>query len=32
MLPTLVLVGREVARQAGAMDEAGIVSWAKSKV
>ena len=33
-IPTLALFknGREVARQAGAMDVGGIVSWAKSKV
>jgi thioredoxin 2 len=33
-IPTLALFknGREVARQAGAMDVAGIVSWAKSKI
>lgn len=33
-IPTLALFknGREVARQAGAMDVNGIVSWAKSKV
>ena len=32
-IPTLALFknGREVARQAGAMDVSGIVSWAKSK-
>ena len=32
-IPTLVLFqqGREVARQAGAIDVAGIVSWARSK-
>jgi len=33
-IPTLALFrnGREVARQAGAMDAAGIVRWARSKV
>lgn len=33
-IPTLALFknGRELARQAGAMDVGGIVSWAKSKV
>lgn len=33
-IPTLALFknGREVARQAGAMDVSGIVSWAKSQV
>ncbi len=33
-IPTLALFkgGREVARQAGAMDAGGIVAWAKSKV
>jgi len=33
-IPTLALFknGREVARQAGAMDVGGIVSWAKSKI
>lgn len=33
-IPTLALFknGREIARQAGAMDVNGIVSWAKSKV
>jgi thioredoxin 2 len=33
IIPTLALFknGREVARQAGAMDVGGIVSWAKSK-
>ena len=33
-IPTLALFknGRELARQAGAMDVAGIVSWAKSKI
>jgi thioredoxin 2 len=33
-IPTLALFknGRELARQAGAMDTNGIVSWAKSKV
>ena len=33
-IPTLALFknGREVARQAGAMDVNGIVSWAKSKI
>ncbi len=32
-IPTLALFrgGREIARQAGAMDAAGIVAWAKSK-
>jgi len=32
-IPTLALFknGREIARQAGAMDVSGIVSWAKSK-
>jgi thioredoxin 2 len=32
-IPTLALFknGREIARQAGAMDVNGIVSWAKSK-
>jgi thioredoxin 2 len=32
-IPTLALFkgGREVARQAGAMDAANIVAWAKSK-
>jgi thioredoxin 2 len=32
-IPTLALFknGREVARQAGAMDVAGIVQWARSK-
>jgi thioredoxin 2 len=33
-IPTLALFagGREVARQAGAMDTGGIVSWARSKI
>ena len=33
-IPTLALFknGREIARQAGVMDVAGIVSWAKSKI
>ena len=33
-IPTLALFkgGREIARQAGAMDAAGIVRWARSRI